>query len=81
MGNLWCNSSSIQGSAIGVERNVTSILAMPILTGDKKILGVVEIINKKGEDRFDRNDESLFEVCWLFACRFFFNLFQSMICF
>ena len=24
--------------------------------------GVVEILNKKGEERFDRNDESLFEV-------------------
>lgn len=58
---------SVDGSAIGVERNVASILAMPILTGDKKILGVVEIINKKGEDRFDRNDESLFEAFTLFC--------------
>ena len=28
------------------------------------VTGVVEILNKKGDERFDRNDESLFEVSY-----------------
>ncbi|KAL5258630.1 hypothetical protein ACHWQZ_G009192 [Mnemiopsis leidyi] len=52
---------------IGADREIRSVLAMPILNESRNVLGVVEILNKKGEERFDRNDESLFEAFTLFC--------------
>ena len=44
-------------------------------------LGVVEILNKKGEERFDRNDESLFEVFSFFHINAYFLVVSNFLSF
>lgn len=44
-----------------------SILCVPIKNGQRKIIGVSQLINKKGGRPFNRNDEDLFEAFAIFC--------------
>jgi GAF domain-containing protein len=54
-----------------------SILAAPLI-GDERVLGVVEIINKRGDEPFDEVDEALITVFCRFAGQALIGLDRSL---
>ena len=44
-----------------------SVLCMPLMTSNKKLVGVIQVLNKKGGQPFDRDDESLLEALSIHA--------------
>lgn len=42
-----------------------SILCMPIKTPTGRLIGVTQLVNKLDGTPFNKNDEHLFEVCYL----------------